>query len=123
MEVEPLSRDRAMSLPTPRESGLPRPGVKVSLTQLLAASCSDVGLQEKDAARSQGYDPRYWPRIKSGEKRAYLDPVADLPEHAQCEFVTRWARQLGMDVTTREAKQRKALALAKAAIEFVQEAS
>jgi hypothetical protein len=88
------------------EISRPSEGDNVSLTRLLADACNDVGLLEKEAALAQGYDPKYWPRCKSGEKNAYLDRVQQLPLHAQREFVRRYARQLKMHVSDEDARRR-----------------
>lgn len=111
--VEPSSRSR--------ESAPPRQGDKSSLTELLAKSCEETGLSEKDAAMSQGYDPKYWPRVKSGEKAAHLEKIAGLPEKTQQEFLARWGRQLGMHLTTEDTRRRVVANLVKAAAEALAE--
>lgn len=117
-----VSRRRVMAPPKDRESALPVEGEQVSrLTDLLVSSCEETGLQEKDAARSQGYDPKYWPRIKSGEKAAHLDKIAGLPLKTQREFVTRWARMLKMRVSDDDSQKRALLQLVRAATEALDE--
>ena len=92
-----------------RENTHPSQGEKPSLTALLAECCEDCGMQEKDAALTQGYDPKYWPRIKSGEKAAHLERIARLPVKVQREFVKRYGHALKLRVTDDDA-QRRALA-------------
>jgi hypothetical protein len=108
MEVEALSQAR--------ETPHPAQGERVSLTALLAQTASEFGLQEKLTADTMGVDPRYWSRIKAGEKKAHLDPVADFPEHVQRAFVTKWARMLKMNVSEQDATKRAVMDLAKAAL-------
>jgi hypothetical protein len=100
-----------------REIAHPFVGEKVSrLTDLLVDAVSSSGLSEKEAAISQGYDPRYWPRVKSGEKAAHLERIAGLPEGAQRAFVSSWGRQLGMRVSLEDSRQSAVIELAEAAL-------
>jgi hypothetical protein len=72
---------------------------EVSPTAIFIKAVEDErGWQEKDAARTQGYEPSYWSRIKSGEKPAQLERIARLPVKVQKRFVRRYARALGMEV-------------------------
>jgi len=87
----------------------------LSPTRLLVEAVQDTGLSEKEAAISQGYDPRYWPRIKSGEKQAHLERIARLPVRTQQDFITRWARALKLRVTTEESRTSAVAALVEAA--------
>jgi hypothetical protein len=115
--VELISQTREISHP----STLPGLGEPVSrLTDLLVAACEDTGLQEKDAARSQGYDPKYWPRIKSGEKAAHLDRITGLPRDTQRDFVARWGRQLGMDIRPINEQRRRLYALKRALVDVLE---
>jgi len=84
----------------------PASGEKPSLTRILAESCEQCGLAEKDAALSQGYDPKYWPRVKSGEKAAHLERLTGLPRRVQREFIRRYARELKMDVRDADSQKR-----------------
>lgn len=113
MEVKPLS--------PARESAAPSAGKELSLTRLLAESVEAVGCSEKDAAISQGYEPNYWSRIKSGEKQAHLERVSRLPEPVQREMCARWGRQLGMHLTTEDTRRRVVANLVKAAAEALAE--
>lgn len=82
-----------------REIAAPSAGNPLSPTAILVRAVEDErGWQEKDAARSQGYEPSYWSRIKSGEKAAQVERLALLPVKVQKRFVRRYARALGMDV-------------------------
>ena len=88
-------------------------GNGLSPTAILIKAVDDErGWQEKDGARTQGYEPSYWSRIKSGEKPAQLERIARLPLKVQKRFVRRYARALGMDVRdeTPADRQRRALA-------------
>lgn len=105
------------------ESTHPSKGEKVSLTRLLVEACADTGLSEKDAAISQGYDPRYWPRIKSGEKAAHLERISGLPERTQRVICERWARMLGLRVSTADSQRTAAANLIKAAADFIAESA
>jgi hypothetical protein len=93
-----------------REPLEPRKGNDISLrlTELLAESVAATQCSEKEAALSQGYEPTYWSRIKSGEKAAQLDRIGRLPEPVQKEFVRRYALTLHMVV--REDNRARALA-------------
>lgn len=110
------------SLSPARETAQPSDGKELSparessLTALLAAAIDGQGCPEKVAARSQGYEPSYWSRIKSGEKPAHLDRVAGLPESVQREFVKRWGRQLRMDVRDEDAQKAALAEVAEAAL-------
>ena len=106
-----------------REITTPAEVKEVSLTALLADAVECTGCAEKEAARSQGYEPTYWSRIKAGEKAAHLDRVARLPERVQREFVGRWARQLRMRVTTDDSQKQAAINLVKAAADFLSESA
>jgi hypothetical protein len=95
------------------------PGNGISPTAILIRCVEDErGWQEKDRARSQGYTPSYWSRIKSGEKPAQLDRLARLPVKVQKRFVRRYARALGMDVRdeTPADRQRRAFAALQCAL-------
>lgn len=82
-----------------RESAVPSGGTSVSPTAILVRAVADEqGWQDKDAALSQGYEPNYWSRIKSGEKPAQLERIARLPVKVQKRIVRRWGRALGMDI-------------------------
>lgn len=109
------------SLSRPGESAHPGEGGNVSLTRLLVLSVEQTGLSEKDAAISQGYDPRYWPRIKSGEKAAHLDRIAGLPIRTQQEFIKRWALVLRLRVTDDDVRARAIAELARAAVNALSE--
>ena len=117
------------SVSSARESGVPTDGKDLShdqetrLTSLLAASVEATGCAEKEAALSQGYEPAYWSRIKSGEKHAYLDRVGRLPESVQRAFVTRWACQLRLRVSEGDAQKHAAANLLKAAADFLAESA
>lgn len=93
------------------------------LTSLLAASVEATGCTEKEAALTQGYEPTYWSRIKSGEKHAYLDRVSRLPESVQRAFVTRWAFQLRLRVSEGDSQKHAAANLLKAAADFLAESA
>lgn len=123
MPVEKVSLAREIAQPAAWESAHPTQGEQVSLTTLLADSCSDCGLSEKDAALTQGYDPRYWPRVKSGEKQAHLERLARLPETVQREFIKRWARQLRMEVRDHDARTRAVMELIEVAAKALREIS
>lgn len=74
-------------------------GNGISPTAILVKAVEDEqGWQEKDAARTQGYEPSYWSRIKSGEKAAQLERIALLPTKVQKRFIRRYARALGMEI-------------------------
>ena len=109
-----------VSSPT-RETAAPSTGHELSLTRLLADCVADSGCSEKDAALSQGYEPNYWSRIKTGEKAAHLERISRLPEKVQREFVSRWAQQLKMRVIDENSQQRAITALAKAALDVLSE--
>lgn len=100
-EVQSVSRH-------PHTSGNP-----ISPTAILIQSVEDErGWQEKDGARTQGYEPSYWSRIKSGEKPAQLERIARLPVKVQKRFVRRYARALGMEVRDESPADRQRRALA-----------
>lgn len=109
------------SLSLGRESTHPVAGERLSLTRLLVAAVEETGLSEKDAAISQGYDPRYWPRIKSGEKAAHLDRIAGLPLRTQQDFIRRWALTLRLRVTDDDVRARVIAELARAAVSALTE--
>lgn len=72
---------------------------EISPTAILIRAVEDErGWQEKDAAYTQGYEPSYWSRIKTGEKAAQVERIARLPVKVQKRFVRRYARALGMEV-------------------------
>jgi hypothetical protein len=91
-------------------------GNSVSPTAILVRACEDerewAGKESEIAARSQGYEPPYWSRIKSGDRPAQLERIARLPMKVQKRFVRRYARALGMDVRdeTPQDRQRRAMA-------------
>lgn len=104
------------SLSPARESAAPVEVKEVSLTTLLAESVEATGCAEKDAAISQGYEPAYWSRVKTGEKAAHLDRVSRLPEKVQREFVKRYAQELKMTVRDDDARTQALTDLAEAAV-------
>lgn len=113
--VQSVSRaTEAVSLE--RETTFPEGEQELSLTRLLADCVSDLGCAEKDAARTLGYEPSYWSRIKAGEKAAHLDRVTRLPAKVQQEFVKRWATQLKMRVSDEDSTKRAIVELARAAV-------
>lgn len=112
-ELGPL---KAEVLSQTRESAHPHEAEQLSLTDLLAQSAAECGLQEKETAGTLGYDARYWSRIKSGEKKAHLDPIAELPDKVQRLFLTRWAKQLKMTVSEDDTKKRALADLARACV-------
>lgn len=71
---------------------------KLQLTALLRQAVESCHTQQKEAAIAQGYGTAYWSRIATGEKRAQLDPVANLSIDIQRAFLTAWAQQLGLTV-------------------------
>lgn len=93
------------------------------LTALLSEAVGAAQLSEKEAAIEMGYDPAYWSRIKNGDKAAHLERVARLPVLVQREFVTRWARQLGMKLAAADPQKTAAANLLKAAAEFLAESA
>lgn len=96
-----------------RESAAPTAVKEVSPTAILIQAVEDErGWQEKDAARSQGYEPSYWSRIKSGEKPAQVERIARLPVKVQKRFVRRYARALGMEVRDESPADRQRRAMA-----------
>ena len=104
-EVQTVSRAR--------ESANPTSGNGISPTAILVQCCEDErGWQEKDAALTQGYEPPYWSRIKSGDRPAQLERLGRLPVNVQKRFVRRYARALGMDVRDESPEQRQRRALA-----------
>jgi hypothetical protein len=119
--VETVSPVRAIALPDDRERIPPTEGDKPSLTMLLAGACEDCGLSEKESALSQGYDPKYWPRIKSGEKQAHLERIEGLPPRVRREFVKRWADREGLHVSSEGARERALKNLLCATAEVIRE--
>lgn len=101
------------------EIAIPATGKEVSPTRLLAEAVEATGCAEKDAAISQGYEPAYWSRIKSGEKAAQLERVGRLPDTVQREFLSRWSKQLGMRLVTEDDERRAALELAESALRYL----
>jgi hypothetical protein len=100
-----------------RETAAPSAGNSISPTAILVRACEDErGWQEKDAARSQGYEPPYWSRIKTGERPAQLERLALLPAKVQKRFVRRYARALGMEVREESSEDRKLRAMAQAQV-------
>lgn len=100
------------------ETAFPVAGKEVSPTRLLAEAVEATGCSEKDAAISQGYEPAYWSRIKSGEKQAHLDRIGRLPERVQREFVKRYAQELKMRISEEDTERAAALELAEAALRY-----
>lgn len=85
--------------PSPSAHGAQGEVTGLSPTAILVSAVTDErGWQEKDGAYSQGYEPSYWSRIKSGEKPAQLERLKLLPVKVQKRFVRRYARALGMEV-------------------------
>jgi hypothetical protein len=111
-EVQSISRRR--------ESADSPAGTSVSPTAILAQACEDErawrGKENEIAARTQGYEPNYWSRIKSGEKAAQLERIARLPVKVQKRFVRRYARALGMEVREESPAERQRRALADAQV-------
>lgn len=106
-EVQSLSQGRTIADPSA--------GKTLSPTAILVKAVSDERTLlngEEDAARTQGYEPSYWSKIKAGDRPAQLERVARLPVGVQKRFVRRYARALGMDVReeTPQERQRRALA-------------
>jgi len=88
------TRDGQLVVPA-RASGLSL------LVAAVAETCS-----EKEAHIALGLpDAPYWSKVKSGDKPApRVDRLTDLPEVTQREMCKRWGRQLGMRMSTEDAK-------------------
>jgi hypothetical protein len=111
MEVQMLDHNgQSMDRPSQRE-----------LTSLLVEAVQAAGCSDKEVAITQGIDPAHWSRIKSGEKRAYLDRVGRLPLPVQREFVKLYAQELKMRVSEADPQRQAAATLVKAAAEFLAE--
>lgn len=93
----------------------------IDVPGMLRASVDASGCQHKEAALSAGYQPDYWTKALNGERGVHLDRLGQLPALVQTELVTRWARQLGMHVTTEDTRRRVVANLVKAAAEALAE--
>lgn len=111
--VNERSQQRVIDYPDEPGTG------NVSLTSRLRDAIEACRMQQKAAAIIQGYDPAYWSRIHSGEKRAHLDPVASLPMDIQIAFVTAWASQLGLSMVHIDPHAEACEALVTAAVRYL----
>lgn len=89
---------------------------------LLVASVAET-CSEKEAAFALGLaDQAYWSKVKAGEKPApRIDRLTELPITTQRDMCARWSRQIGMHVTTEDARRRAVANLVKAAAEALAE--
>jgi len=92
---------------------------------LLIDGAKDSGCSEKAIYLSLGLpDHSYWSKVKTREKpEPRIRTLTNLPVEVQRAICTRWARMLGLKVSTENAQQQAAINLVKAAADFLSESA
>lgn len=119
VEVQALAPARTIAGPADGQGLVPSGTNGLSL---LMAAVSET-CSEKEAAHALGLsDQAYWSKVKSGEKPApRVDRLTELPIETQRRMAQRWCHQLGMHVTSEDARRRAVANLVKAAAEALAE--
>lgn len=87
----------------------------VDVAGSLRAAVEDCG-QHKEAAISTGCGKETWSRVLKCERGIRLDQLGHLPADVQRAFLTRWGRQLHMDIRESDVKQQALADLAECAV-------